>query len=554
MNQPNTLANKIWRRFFEMLPGSLSWSILLYVLILAVINPVSATIFVICFYLFWLLRLLYMTILLVGSYMILDRERGTDWLLRCQDFREPEKSIGCVEKRISDLQREARTPNAKQIETEFTSAIWSEKSHLRKLKWLSRQSFQIPDFNSIYHVVIFPNYQEEIQILTSALDALAHINYPLDRLMVVMAFEEREGENAKKRAEFILSKFKNVFGHLMCTFHPANLPGELAVKGANATWAAKKASEVIQEKGIPFENILVSCFDADTCVRKEYFGCLTYNFMLRPDRLNCSFQPIPVYHNNVWEAPAFARMFETSSSYWQLIESANPDHLVTFSSHSMSFKALIEANFWPVDMISDDSAIFWRCFLHYKGKYRATPIFVTLSMNILVGKNWWDTFKKIYVQKRRWAWGIENFPMVMMGFLHDREIPFSEKIRHGFKMLESHVSWATWGLMLTFFGWLPLILVRLNPQYEYSVVSFHLPQITKIIFNLAGFSLLVSIGLSFLITPKPPAHISKWRNFQFAFQWFLPILLPALLALPALDAQTRLLLARPLTFQVTKKT
>ena len=534
-----------------MIPGLVSWSILLYVLILAVVNPIKATIFVICFYLFWLFRLLYMTILLVASYVILDQERAANWFERCEDLMNLAAATQKVSERLKlSRERLKKMPESEQ-KINLKHGMKSEERHLRKLKWLADEKMNLLPLRSIYHVVIFPNYHEETSVLISALDALRETNFPLDRLIVVMAFEEREGKSAREKSEIISKQFKNMFFHLISAFHPADLPGERAVKGANATWAAKQVNEFLMKEEIPLEQVLVSCFDADTCVGKEYFGCLTYNFLLRTDRLNCSFQPIPVYHNNVWQAPAFARMMETSSSYWQLIESANPDHLVTFSSHSMSFKALVEAGFWPVDMISDDSAIFWRCYLHYKSKYRAVPLFVTLSMNIVVGRNWWDTFRKLYVQKRRWAWGIENFPMVMTGFLQDKEIPLTEKIRHGFKMLEGHVSWATWGLMLTFFGWLPLLLV--GREFGHSVVSYHLPRIREVIFNLAGLSLLVSIVLSFLITPKPPKHVSKLRNFSFAFQWLLPLMLPALLALPALDAQTRLLLGRYLNFEVTKK-
>ena len=534
-----------------MIPGLTSWSLLLFVVFLAVVNPIKGTIFVICFYLFWLFRLTYMSILLVASYTVLHREEETNWLRRCQDLENVKKAVKKSEEKIESLSRRLREFKKSDEKIRISREFRSEKNYVKQLKRFAGSSQEFMDYRSVYHVVIFPNYKEDITVLKAALDALSKSNYPLDRFIVVMAFEEREGEGSRKRAKEISAYYGSKFYHVMTTFHPPGLSGERAVKGANATWAAKQVKEYLAKEKIPLENVLASCFDADTCVAPEYFSCLTYNFLIRPHRLLRSFQPIPVYHNNVWEAPAFARMMETSSSYWQLIESANPDHLVTFSSHSMSFKALVEADYWPVDMISDDSAIYWRCYLHYKGKYSVVPIPVTLSMNMVSGSNWFDTFRKIYIQKRRWAWGIENFPMVMEGFRRDSEIPFFEKIRHGFKMLESHVSWATWGMMLTFFGWLPLW--QSGKQYGLSVVSFYLPRITEVVFNLAGISLVISIVLSFLITPKRPAHVSRFRNLAYVSQWFLMLLLPAALALPALDAQTRLLMGRYLNFEVTKK-
>ena len=180
----------------------------------------------------------------------------------------------------------------------------------------------------------------------------------------------------------LVEKFKNNFFHLEMIMHPKNLPQEALVKGANITYAAKKAAKFFEQKGIAHENVVVSCFDTDTIVPNEYFTCLTYHFMVSPQHLQSSFQPIPVYHNNIWDVPSFARVMETGSSFFQLIEATNPEKMVTFSSHSMSFKALVEVDYWPVDMISDDSAIYWKSLIYYDGRYRVIPIYTTLSMDV----------------------------------------------------------------------------------------------------------------------------------------------------------------------------
>ena len=493
-----------------------------------------------------------MTFLLVLSYTVLDQERETDWKERCGELMDVPGSVEQSQKRIALLDQEFQNLRTSENRIKCLRKLRSERAHLKRLVHIGNTGRKLPSYRQIFHLIILPNYGEDIEVLRASFRSIQKTNYPLDRLMIIAAFEEREGKMAHEKAAILSREFQSIFYKLMTTFHPEDLPGEHAVKGANATWAAKQAAAFLSEEQIPFENVIVSCFDADTCVGQEYFSCLTYNFMIRPDRLRCSFQPIPVYHNNVWDVPAFARIMETGSSFYQLIESANPDHLVTFSSHSMSFQSLVEAGYWPVDMISDDSAIFWRCFLHFKGEYRTVPLYVTLSMSIVVGQNWLDTFKKLYVQKRRWAWGIENFPFVMEGFIHEKEIRLSEKIKHGFKMLESHVSWATWGLVVTFLGWLPVILG--GREYGVSVISYNLPKITQMVFHLAGVSLVVSIVLSILLLPKRPKNVALIHRFAFLVQWLLlPIILPFLLALPALDAQTKLLLGRYIEFNVSSK-
>ena len=179
-------------------------------------------------------------------------------------------------------------------------------------------------------------------------------------------------------------------------------------KGANATYAAKQAKEYLASIGVTLGHVVLSCFDADTCPDKNYLACLTYNFLSNPKRHRTSFQPFPVYSNNIYTAPAFARVIEMGSTFWQLIESMKYEKFITFSSHSTASKTLVEVDYWPVDLISDDSLIFWKCFLKYDGNYRTYPLEVPVFMDIAVGKNFLDTIRVQYRQKRRWAWGVEN--------------------------------------------------------------------------------------------------------------------------------------------------
>ena len=70
------------QRLFSILPGLTSWTILLGMVALAFWNPRLAAGLVIAFNLYWLLRLLFMTLFLVLSYVRLSVERDTDWMAR----------------------------------------------------------------------------------------------------------------------------------------------------------------------------------------------------------------------------------------------------------------------------------------------------------------------------------------------------------------------------------------------------------------------------------------------------------------------------------------
>ena len=409
-----------------------------------------------------------------------------------------------------------------------------------------------PASKDIYHLVIFPVIKEGRDILEPAIEAISRQNFPLKQIVIVFALEERALPPVQTAVYELEKKYKNVFFDCITVVHPAVVPGEARVKGANATCAAKQAAAFFQNHQIPFENVIISCFDADTVVSPNYFACLTYHFMVCPDRLRASFQPIPVYHNNIWHVPGFARVVETGSSFYQLIEATNPEKLVTFSSHSMSFKALVDVDYWPVDMISDDSAIFWKAYIHYDGQYQVIPMYVTLSMDVASAENWWQTVKSVYKQKQRWAWGVENFPIVMRAFLRSKKIPLYEKLRLGFKLFEGHLSWATSGFILSIIGWLPVIFAR--REFAASVVYYNVPDIANTIFALGFFAICITIVLSLSLLPKTKIRYRWLLKIGHAFEWLMvPFILVFFSALPALHAQTRLMLGKYLEFWVTDK-
>lgn len=528
---------RTFQRIFEIMPGMTSWTIIIGTIYLSIAKPAIAAILIIAFYFYWLLRLLYMTIFLTLSYYRLKIEQKTDWMQRV--------------KGIDDLDRYMTSLEKNKTRRSFREhlSIYLHKKELRSL----RQSHPLPPASKdIYHLAIYPIIKESKEIIEPGIKSLSKQIFPSARMLVVFALEERADEDIKKEVALLEKKYKKYFWEVLTVIHPSDIPGEARVKGANVTYAAKHAREFFRKQNIPNEHIIVSCFDADTVVSPHYFACLTYYFMISPRRCQSSFQPIPVYHNNIWDVPGFARVIETGSSFFQLIEATNPEKLVTFSSHSMSFKALVDAGYWPVDMISDDSAIYWKCLIHFDGKYYVVPMYMTLSMDIAGSDRFWETAQSVYKQKRRWAWGVENFPIVMRAFLKADKISFYDKLRHSFKLFEGHVSWATWGFLLSFIGWIPALFAEQG--YLTSVVYYNTPRVTGTIFQLAAVSLFTSILISINLLPKRKLKLSLRKKFMHAVEWFMiPIILIIFSAIPALDAQTRLMFGRHMEFWVTDK-
>ena len=528
-----TGRERILERTFEILPGLTSWTILLGMIVLGFLKPLVAAVFVIAIDFYWLLRLFYLTIFLILSYLRLAIERQTDWMQRVHHVDRPE---------ASPIPLSGGT-----LPQRFSLAI-----HSRELSALRQSPSTPPVSDELYHLVIIPVVKEDATIIEPGIQSLAQQTFPTKQILVVLAVEERAQLSVKEGARRLQQRYRQAFLDFLVVVHPDGLPGEAPVKGANATYAAKAADAYFDSRGITHDHVIASCFDADTVVSPQYMACLTYHFLITPDRTRASFQPIPVYHNNIWEAPGFARVLDIGASFFQLIEATNPEKLVTFSSHSMSFKALVEVGYWPVDMISDDSAIFWKAFLYYHGRYRTVPMYVTVSMDVVAADAWWKTAMNVYRQKRRWAWGVENFPLVMRGFLQDAGISLYDKIRLAFKLFEGHVGWATWAFLLTIIGWIPAVFA--GREFSSSVLYYSAPRITATIFHLASVSLVTTIILSLLFLPRPPVKRPLLKSVGLTLEWLLvPLAVTCFSALPALDAQTRLMLGWPLDFWVTEK-
>ncbi len=487
-------VNRPRSRFLEIVPGSLSWGIIFFLVILSVFKPVYCAVIIIIFDFYWIVRTIYLTTLLVIAHRQLTRQRNRNWL----------KAVK-----------------------------------------------KIAGWENIRQLVIFPVYREGLDILRPSLAALKETHYPQKNMVVVVAFEQRHGASSE-HAEVLSREFKDAFGELLITMHPDGLPGEKRLKGANATWAARKSKEYLDKKGVSLDKVIVSCFDADTCVDLEYFGCLTYHFLTTPKPHKASYQPIPVYNNNIWYAPAFARIIETSASFCQMIESVRLEKFVTFSSHSMSFKTLVDIDYWPVNMISDDSVVYWKAFLHYNGEYRVVPLYTTVSMDAAYSSNFLKTFWVQYKQKRRWAWGVENFPFLVTGFLNNKEIPLIVKLRRSFQLLESHVTWAVWAFIIGIMAALPIMLG--GRFFAQSAIGYNLPRITGLLFDFTVYTSIVWIVLSWTILPPRPKNVSWFKNVEMALEWLIvPFVILVLGSTPALDAQTRLMFGKYMEFSATEK-
>lgn len=494
-------------RIFEILPGFLSWLTLILLIIFSYFKPTAVAYFIIIFDVYWLLLVLYLGIHLFVSYKKLKDNMKIDWKMKCLE-----------------LKKEDIVPA------------------------------NINSWENICQLVILPTYNESLEIIRSCFLGLVNNGYPLDKFIVVLAIEGRAGEAAKERAKAIENEFGNKFKHFLITEHPDGIVGEIKGKGSNQAWAGKEVkNKIIDLHKIDYDKILVSVFDIDTIAHPGYFYALAYKFLTVENPYNASYQPVPVYHNNLWQAPFFSRVAASSNTFWQMMQQIRQEKLATYSSHSMTWKALVEIDFWSTNMVSEDSRIFWHCFLHYKGNYRVEPLYYPVSMDVCMDESIKQTINSLYKQQRRWGWGVENVPFLVFNFIKDwKTIQKGKAISRILNQIYGFHSWATNALIIGVVGWFPLLLG--GDRFNATVLSGNLPNITRLLMTFAMIGMVFSAIVSTMLLPKRPPKYGIGKTLIMIIQWMiLPISIVAFGAFPALDSQTRLMFGKYMGFWVTPK-
>lgn len=526
-----------FERFLEIIPGTLSLIVIFTPIVLSLWWPAALAVFIILFLFFWLTKTMMMGGHLISAHFYMNYEKHVNWNDRVDSLNN-----------LDQLEKDLLNRLNKRLGFIERSTIRDELVVLADLK---KNSKKIIKPNDIFHVVIYPTYKEPFEVLKKSISTIADSDYPNDQIILLLATEERAGESAQVIARKLEAEFRGVFHEFIVTVHPDGLPGELKGKGANAHFAGLKLKEYCDHNKIDYERVIVSIFDSDTRPSHNYFSALTYKYLLHPDRTQHSFQPIPLYNNNIWQVPFIVRIVAFGSSFWQLIESTRPYRLINFSSQSLSLKTLVKIDFWDEKIVSEDSRTYYRIFFKQKGDHPVIPLFTPVYMDAVYDDNLWQTLKNQYLQKRRWAWGVEHFPYLVMESIKHKNVPFFKKWGLVARLLESQVSWATASLIIALGLWWPFLL---NPYFRTTILAFSLPYLAQRLLSITWLGLIISGWASVVLLPYRPPRFSRFKTVLVFLSWvFVPISAIIFGAIPALDAQLHLLTGKYLGFWVTPK-
>lgn len=539
-------------RFFEILPGALSYTMFILLFVLSLLSPTIGSYYLLLIIAVTLVKAVGIVYRTVQGYNAAKRAEKVDWHKRLQELKNPHKNYErLMLTKNHEFEFDEHVENLKMLSV-GKDLVVSEKD-LDEYGKTFKVDFPEPD--EIFHAVIMVAYNEGLDTLIPTVEAVKKSSFENKRIIFVFGYEERGGEEMAKNAKFLAEKYKDVFYKFIPVMHPKDLKDEIQGKGPNLDYAADELVKFVKKQHILFKNVVVTSLDSDNRMSKWYLDYVAYQFIVHPNRQHLSYQPVSLFTNNIWDAPAPMRIIAISNSFFNIISSMRSHTLKNFASHSQPLLALFEMGFWSKKTIVEDGHQYWRSLFFFHGDYEVLPIHVAIYQDAVMEETLLKTLKAQFIQLRRWDYGASDVAYVGVRlFSKDRK----EKGRMSFlplfakfmRLLEGHVTLAAISPMVAFGGWVPKLL---NSRSK-DLLAFNLPNTISLIQIFASAGLMTTILFSLKMLPPRPKHIKKPKIIMIS-QWILmPVVAIIYQSFTAFYSQTRLMLGKYMEkFDVTKK-
>lgn len=520
-------------RFFEILPGTISYVAVIALFALSWLNPILGTIYLLLIVAITLVKAVATAFRTIQGYKVVRRAERVDWRERLLDLEDAHAAYERLHGR--------------------SDASYGFSEHVQNLRLMSAvEGNSEPKPHQIYHAIIMTAYNEGLETLVPSVEAVRDTTFPNDHIIYILAYEERGGEEMEKTAVELKKKFRGVFRDFILVKHPDGLKNEIVGKGPNLTYAGKKLAEYVEERRMVKENIIVTSLDSDNRMSRGYLDYVAYEFVVRPDRQHYSYQPVSLFTNNIWEAQAPMRVIAMSNSFFNVISTMRPHLLRNFASHSQPLAALEGMDFWSTRTIVEDGHQYWRSLFYFDGKYSVVPIRVPIYQDAVMSETLGATLRAQFVQLRRWDYGASDVAYVgTYLFSKERKVPFWQLFPKFVRLLDGHVTLAIMAPIVAFGGWVPMIL-NLGSRGN---VAWNLPTVVGWIQTFAAVGLIVTVVISLKMLPERTGKAKSKGKFSMIVQWILsPVVAIVYQSAAAFYAQTRLMLGKYMEkFDVTKK-
>ena len=520
-------------RFFEMVPALISYGAIFLLIALSLISPLLAAIYLMLVIITVIVKAIGIGYHTIRGHNLLERAQRVDWHARLHDLEDAAQSY----------------KNHKGV----SSRAFGYRAHIENLRLIAANPDKFPKPSQIYNAVIVATYNEGYDILEPTIKSVLATTFDKSKLILVIAYEERGGPAIQKTVEKLKKQFGKQFYSFLLIQHPKDLPDEVIGKGGNITYAGRYLRDWLPKQGIEYQNVIITTLDSDNRPHPTYFDNVAYEYIVHEDRKHLSYQPISLFLNNIWDAPAPMRVVATGNSFWNIISSMRPHTLRNFASHSQPMDALVEMDFWSTRTIVEDGHQYWRSYFHFNGDYAVQPLYVPIYQDAVLSTTYLKTLKAQFVQLRRWAYGASDVPYVASHiFSRDRNVPLLGGIARLIRLLDGHVTLASVSILVAVGGWIPLLI---NSQSFRDPVAHQLPDVVSVIQQVAMIGLFITVFLSLKMLPPRPARYKRHRTIFMVAQWFLmPLTAIGYSSLSAFYSQTRLMFGHYLDkFDVTDK-
>jgi len=507
-------------RFFEILPGAISYSLFILPIALSFINVTAVVFFIVAYILIYFTRSVAVDFRALAGYRVMRQHMKLDWAELTAE----------VEAGKSDIE---------------SHPAW----HYNNLKRLKESGVVIKP-SQVTHAIIVATYNESREVLVPTIQTILDSDYDLKNVIFVLAYEERGGALVEEQSNELITEFGGNFKAAMAYKHPKGMKGELIGKGANITYAARQLQKYLEAENIDPAQVIVTSLDADNRPHKKYLSALTYLYCVAPDPIRASYQPLAMYTNNIWDAPAPMRVIATGNNFFYIVLTQRPHLERNFSAHAQSMRALIDMDFWSVRTVVEDGHQFWRSYFYYDGDYRVYPLSIPIYQDAVLAHGYLKTLKAQFIQLRRWTYGASDIAYIAnQGFFKKNKAPKGDVVAKFFRTLEGHVTWATGASLITFAAFIPALI---SPK---SFAANELPLLISRIQTIGLVGALASLYVSLKTLPPRPARYKRHRSIFMLLQWvYLPITTIAYGSFAAIYSQTRLIFKRyPSKFDLTEK-
>jgi hypothetical protein len=407
-----------------------------------------------------------------------------------------------------------------------------------------------PSARELIHLALIPTYTESLEKLRHTVRALAEAEWPAERKMcAIITRETDEGGIANVAA--LREEFGESFAEFIHILDPLE-PGIVIGKSSAMAWGGRYLYRLlVRERGMDPRLIMVTDLDADYRIHPQYFAYLAWVHLTDANRDTQLYQPIPYFHNNIWEAPVMQRLFAAVLTQLQMWRSVLPEKLQSFGSYSTTLDLVHDVGYWATDAIPEDSRFYWKSYFRYGDRFRAVPLFIPIYGDAVRARGYWRSMAEQYLQARRWAWGVTDIPYVIQNAIAHPEISFWSRFWRVMNLFGEHINWAIAPFVVMFGATVPLLI---NPAFAETTLGQNLPLFASVMLTIALIGLLVLVAVESRIVPPRPASWGPVQRIASYVQWLgLPFVGIFFSNLPALDAQTRLLTGRYLEYRVTEK-